>query len=161
MEAHIKALFYQETTGGDSSKGYYELVQKVEGDFEDQVLKLWASMEFARAMEHYFLLNINLFNLRKPILVQIFYNDHLRLELIQVLVTKDRIQRAEFDVYYRLKNRQYLLIPKKEYIPAKKELPIRAPFQYTKDNKLFNTVEFHTQGPGKYGTPIIYTPMKG
>lgn len=156
----LKAIFYQGELNPESAKGFLRIEHSSKGEFDDLILKYWASSEYAFAMDHYHKLNISVFDLRKPILVEIHFNGELRLELIQVAITKDRILRKGFDFPYKLKNRRFLLIPRSEYIAPKKFVLEQKPFDFVRDERLFNTIAYLANGPAKYANPLLYTPMR-
>ncbi len=162
MKNNFKVLFWQDVDD-INSRYKYEINYDITYNSGDEVIKLcklFATYELIRFFKLMFNLQIKTFNLRKPLFANVYCDDKLTANFVQVSITKDRILRKDFDYPYPLKAKSYLLIDIKEFIPS---TPLKnekkSSFTVIDFNKLYNTVDYQLNQSIKYGSPIIYTGM--
>ena len=158
MKNQLKAFYWQDIQNKSDRYGWITEGQTTD-DLDKNFLKAWTSLELWKWITLLHTCKAQTFNLKLPIYANVFWNDELSLELVQVLVTKDRILRKNFDFPYRLKSSIYLLIDRKDFKQDRKPNPSPRNQSYTDLNKISNAVE-HQKGVGvNYKSPIIYTGM--
>jgi hypothetical protein len=135
----------------------FELSEDTEIRLDHIKLKLWASSNLYLWYRMQVLQGKRVFNLKKPIMLEVFWNEKLESILTQKRVTNDTIIRKDEDVPMPLTNCTYILTPYRENLNTDKSMiPQIDPIN---PEKIFNTIEYVNSGYIKYGSPIIYTGM--
>lgn len=160
----LKVEFHQEGSDDRRPDRYQLFIERnTDEDFHPIWLKCWASMELKQYFDLYILMNLDRyrFNLNKPVFAKVYFNDEVKLNLVQVRVSRDRILRKGIDYVYSILSSEYLLIPEQEFAKREKKEGSKMKFEMVNLDKLFNAIEFETRAKVKYASPLLYTAMRG
>ena len=119
-------------------------------------LKSWASGNLYHWYRMQDLQGKRTFNLKRPIKIEIYYDDRLEFLLTQRKVTKDMILKKNEDAPIPLKNCTYVLRPYNiATVVTKKRIALKKETEPFNSERVFNSIEYFNIGQIKYGSPII------
>ena len=114
----LKVEFHQEGYDERRPDRYQLFIERnTDEDFHAIWLKCWASMELKQYFDLYILMNLDRyrFNLNKPVFAKVYFNDEVKLNLVQVRVRRDRILRKGIDYVYSILSSEYFLSFRNSY----------------------------------------------
>jgi len=159
----LKVEFHQNGYDEKRPDRYQLFIERTtDEDFHPIWLKCWASMELKQYIDLYISMNLDRyrFNLNKPVFAKVYFNDEVKLNLVQIRVRLDRILRKGIDYAYPILSCEYLLISEQEFHKREKEEPNHAKFEIINLDKLFFAIEFESRAKVKYASPLLYTAMR-
>jgi hypothetical protein len=159
----LKVEFYQEGYDERRPDRYQLFIERTtDEDFHPIWLKCWASMELKQYFDLYIVMSLDRYrlNLNKPVFAKVYFNDEVKLNLVQVRVNRDRILRKGIDYAYKVLLCEYLLIPEHEFPNREKKETSKVKFETVNLDRLFNAIEFDSRTKVKYASPLLYTAMR-
>jgi predicted RNA-binding protein len=159
----LKVEFHQEGYDERRPDRYQLFIERItDEDFHPIWLKCWASIELKQYFDLYIVMNLDRyrFNLNKPVFAKVYFNDEVKLNLVQVRVSRDRILRKGIDYVYKVLSCEYLLIPEHEFPNRVKKKTSKVKFETVNLDRLFNAIEFESRAKVKYASPLLYTAMR-
>ena len=159
----LKVEFHQNGNDEKRPDRYQLFIERTtDEDFHPIWLKCWASMELKRYIELYISMNLDRyrFNLNRPVFAKVYFNDEVKLNLVQIRVSRNRILRQGIDYAYPLLSCEYLLISEQEFHKREKKSHNHVRPEIVNLDKLFNAIEFESRAKVKYASPLLYTAMR-
>ena len=143
----------------------FECSDKTDLGYDPQLIKRWLGMHLHYWYKLKALTGQPVFNLLKPIKIEVVWNDNNVMSLMQTMVSKKFANNVKSEIAIPLKESFYLLRPYVAYCEpslknkkkSNESKSIKPSFFYTET--LLNTIEYFCAERVSYGSPIFYTGM--